>query len=85
MDYHERPALNTMQGLVAIDKIMSNKRREPRHASSGHRQTNLARVLSGTRGFGYFIRSIQDKESSFNLIKRWSDAHPDIPNSNLAN
>lgn len=85
MDYHEPSALNTMQGLVAIDKIMSHKRRELRHASSGHGQTNLARVPNGTRGFGYFIRSIKDKESSFNLIKRWSEAHPDIPNSNFAN
>jgi len=84
MDYHERSALNTMRGLVAIDKIMSHKRREPRHASSGHGQTNLARALNGPRGFGYFIRSIH-KESSFNLIKRRSEAHPDIPNSNFAN
>jgi len=50
--------LNTMQGLVVIDEIMCHTKREPyRNVNPFPGQTDLACVLSGARGLGYFIRA----------------------------
>jgi len=47
-----------MHGLVVIDEIMCHKKPEPyRDANPVPGQTDLARVLSGARGLGYFIRA----------------------------